>query len=432
MRWGFRFAGIVAAALLSSGAEAQFSRGMMRESVEVTLFPIQTPEALLPAGTVRVELKNTSSAPARIVDQLQSGIGRQIAENDSRVRVAPQADFVVAATVTEWSTSRRTGTKYVSEQRQTGTKKVTDSKGNVRYDPVYEYGHNERTVIHEGSVSVRLQLRQESTEAQIEDLTARVSYYDETVGNQSPPTDAAVEDAIIDKAIHDAAAKLSPGRQRTRVLMARSDEVDRFNTLARDRKWADIRTALEQLPPHKDAKKDAYRLHNLGVAHEALAYETQDRATARAELKAADALMASAALAKKDEKYFVESAQRVSGSLRSLDWIGEREMQLAERFPLKPAPRATSRPTEAVPSAPAAPTTKRAPAKGATAKADAAMTNADVIDLAKAGLDDTILIATIREAASVNFDLGPTALRALLAAKVSNPVITVMRERAKP
>ena len=422
---------LVLLAMSVAPATMQFRRGILSEAVEVTLFPIQAPDALLPAGTFRVELKNTSSAPSRIVDQMQSGITRQIAENDSRVRTSPQADFVVLATVTEWSQRRRTGTKYVSDRRQIGTRRVKDSKGNWKDEPIYEYGRNEPTVIHEGSAAIRLEVRQVATEARLEDLSARVTYFDETLANQGPPSSEAVEDALLDRAVRQTAGKISPNRQATRVLMGRSDDIDRLNGLARDRKWTDLKTALEQLPAHRDAKKDAYRIHNLGVAHEALAYESQDHAVQRAELKEAETLMMRALAAKKDEKYFGEAAQRVRFSLQALEWISERELALAAKFPLKPATRTTRAPA-ATPGNP--PPAKPAPGKGSTAKpkADELMTNADVIDLAKAGLDEKLLIATIKEAPAVSFDLGPAGLKALLSAKVTNPVITVMRERSKP
>jgi hypothetical protein len=57
------------------------------------------------------------------------------------------------------------------------------------------------------------------------------------------------------------------------------------------------------------------------------------------------------------------------------------------------------------------------------------MTNADVIELRAAGLDDDNLIATIKSANGTKFDLSPAGLRALLEARVSNRVITAMRER---
>ena len=420
----------VVAAGFASVSEAQFNRGIMRDSDSVMLFPISQPEALLPTGTIRVDLKNASGAPSRIIDQLQSGLARQLAENDSRLRVSPQAQYVITATVTEWSIRRRTGSKYVSEKRQTGTHRVTDKKGNVSYEPTYEYGHNEPTLVHDGSATIRLEVVQQSSEARLEDITAHVTYFDETVRTQSPPTDDVVENAMVDHAISDAAGKLTPARRETRVLLARSDEVDQFNSLAHARKWNDLKTVLEKLPPHKDPKKDAYRLHNLGVAHEALGYEARDRANAHAELQEADMLLARAVAAKKDEKYFVESSERVASSLRALNWISEHEMAIAAKYPARPVTTAKE-PTPKLPAASPTKTSKPA-APAAAAKAEDRMTNQDVIDLAKSGLDDKNLIATIKEAKTVNFDLGPAGLRALLAAKVSNPVITAMRERAKP
>ena len=59
------------------------------------------------------------------------------------------------------------------------------------------------------------------------------------------------------------------------------------------------------------------------------------------------------------------------------------------------------------------------------------MTNAEVIDLRKAGLDDENLVAAIKEAPSAQFDLSPAALKALLAAKISNQVIAAMRTRMR-
>ena len=57
------------------------------------------------------------------------------------------------------------------------------------------------------------------------------------------------------------------------------------------------------------------------------------------------------------------------------------------------------------------------------------MTNSDVIDLRKAGLDDDNLIAAIKDASATKFDLTPAGLKVLLSAKVTNRVITAMREK---
>jgi hypothetical protein len=72
----------------------------------------------------------------------------------------------------------------------------------------------------------------------------------------------------------------------------------------------------------------------------------------------------------------------------------------------------------------------RSAAPTAPASASTTLTNKDVVDLKGAGLDDENLIAAIKDAKAVNFDLTPAGLKALLAAKVSNRVISAMREKA--
>ena len=67
---------------------------------------------------------------------------------------------------------------------------------------------------------------------------------------------------------------MTPAREPvTRACWRAATKSDKLNDLARSRKWNDWRAALQETRPHRDAKKDAYRLHNIGVAHEALAYE---------------------------------------------------------------------------------------------------------------------------------------------------------------
>lgn len=61
-------------------------------------------------------------------------------------------------------------------------------------------------------------------------------------------------------------------------------------------------------------------------------------------------------------------------------------------------------------------------------KAKSAMTNADVIQMVSAALSEQVIITSIRQAASRDFDLTPTGLIALKKAGVSDKVIQVMQE----
>ena len=408
------FAAAVICALATGPASAQFRRGILAESTEIMLFPAKPPSLLLPAGKFQVDVKNQSTGPVRLLSRLDDAITTQIAENDSRLQVAEgKPEIQIVATLTEWTLARRRGTRYVSETRQIGTKQVTDSKGNKKTEPIYEYGRNKPTVIDEGAAAVRLEVRR-GTQV-LADETARFTYLDDRLVEEGPRSTTEVDATMLDRTAQRAAGLVTPAREPVRVLLARSDDVDKLNDLARARKWNDWRAALQETRPHRDPKRDAYRLHNLGVAHEALAYEATTDDETQQLITAAGSLVQQAIAARKDEKYFTEAFSRISANGLGYTRLRTMRASLGLR---------QSAPTPAPPTTPAASARPAAPSPGGTP-----MTNADVIDLRKAGLDDDNLIAAIRDAGAVTFDLSPAGLKALLTAKVSNRVITAMRER---
>jgi hypothetical protein len=407
---------LLVCALAGVPAAAQFRRGILAESTEITLFPAIPPALLLPAGTFQVEVKNQSTGPSRLLAQLDEGITRQISENDSRLQVAEgKPEIQVIATLTEWSLNRRRGTRYVSDRRQIGTKEVVDSKGNKKTEPIYEYGRNKPTVIDDGAATVRLEARR-GTQV-LADETTRFTYHEDRLAEEGGYSPSEVEELMIDRSAQRAAGLVTPAREPVKVLLARSDDVDKLNDLARTRKWSDWRAALQETRPHRDPKRDAYRLHNIGVAHEAMAYEATADEEAQQLLGQAATFVQQAIAGKKDEKYFNDAFTRISSN--SLGYTRLRTMRASLGLLKTSTARAT---------APAA-TVAVVPAPASARPATAAMTNADVVDLRKAGLDDDNMIAAIKDAAATSFDLSPAGLKALLGAKVSNRVITAMRER---
>src|SRR5262245_8192305 len=115
---------LIVGVLSATATDAQFRRGMFSESTEITLYPLGVPALLLPAGRVQLEVRNASTASARIIDRLDDLLGRQLTDNDSRLSMVPSGgDIVVAVTLIDWKESRRNSTKYVSETRQVGTSK---------------------------------------------------------------------------------------------------------------------------------------------------------------------------------------------------------------------------------------------------------------------------------------------------------------------
>jgi hypothetical protein len=414
---------LIGVTLLCGGAGAQFRRGLFAESTEITLFPIQPPAVLLPAGTVEVNVRNVSTAPARIVERLQASLKRQLADNDTRLSVVDaNGDVTIVATLTEWSQNRRNSTKYVSETRQIGTREVIDKNGRKKLEPVYEYGRNKPSVVISGAAGVRMEVRRRAGAAPLADETARHTIQEEHLTESGPPARDAVDDTLIDNVVQKAAGQVSPGRVPVRVYLARSTEVDPLNTLAQNRRWNDWLKELQTVKPNRDRKRDSYRLHNLAVAHESLAYEAARPEEALEILTQASRMIGQAAQLNDDEKYITESAGRIARSTASYQRLAQMYAQLTD----VPA----ARPTPTLPAPPPAREEKIAPPEK-TSTASGPLTNKDVIDLAAAGLDDDNLIATINEAKGVKFDLTPGGLKTLLSGKVSNRVINAMRARAK-
>jgi hypothetical protein len=409
---------LVAGLVLPS--HAQFRRGL-GDAREVMLFPIDAPAMLLPSNaSVEVVVRNVSSAPARIADRVNELLARQLTDNDPRLRLAERnGDIVVTATLTEFTQSRRNSTKYVSETRQVGSREVTDKNGKKRTEPIYEYGSNRPSIVITANAGVRMEVRRRQGGPTMADETARHTVSEEHIADRNPPSREAIEDQLIDNVIRKAAGRVSPGRQPVNVLLARSEDVDRFNDLARNRRWQEWESSLLTVKPHRDRKRDAYRLHNLAVAQESLAYEAAEVEDALNHLARAREIITQASAQHPDEKYITESLTRIRRSESSYQQVAALQQQMNTR----PADDIPNR-TESRPVSPA-----RTPGAPSTAAGGDTITNADIMELRAAGLDDDNLIAAIKAAKAAKFDLSPAGLRALLQAKVSNRVITAMRER---
>jgi hypothetical protein len=406
------------AVVCTAPLSGQFRRGILAESKDIMLAPVVPPALLLPAGSIEVQVRNSSTAPARVVDRVRDLLGRQLTDNDTRLTVSEGAgDFIVVATLIDWNESRRNSTKYVSERRQIGTRQVTDSKGRTRDEPIYEYGRNKPSVVISANAGVRVEVRRRAGGPPIADESARHAIQEEHLVEEGPPSRDDVEDELLDNAVRKAAGRISPGREPVRVLLARSDEVDRLNDLAQRRQWFEWLNALEALKPHRDRKRDSYRLHNIAVANEAIAYDATALEEQSARLALASRFVLQAGQQNPDERYIADSQARIHTATTNYARLADLYAQ-AQAIP--PTPPASSR-------TPAA----GGRTVGATRPSGGVMTNKDVIDLRVAGLDDDNLIAAIDTAPSVRFDLTPAGLKALLSAKVSNRVIAAMRARGQ-
>jgi hypothetical protein len=206
---------------------------------------------------------------------------------------------------------------------------------------------------------------------------------------------------------------------------------------------------------------DAYRLYDIGVAYEALAYQSEDKAATEKFLEKASINYGKAIDANPGEKQFADPQNRIETAVAHYKRLqGGATLSAKADAPSASAPAASSTATKSSTAgksssagggstrsasvsaskppatagssvAPnAAPGKSSAPAK-ASAPAAPALTNAQVIKMAKAGVDEDNIVGTIHDATSVQFDLSPDGLVDLASHGVKGKIVAAMRERAK-
>lgn len=305
----------VAAMLVLAGThvDAQFRRGLPQTATTIDLFPVMPPAVVLPAGSFDVEVRNASAAPARLVSRLEEAITAQMSGNDRRLAAVETGGAMqVVATITKWTHTRRQGKRFVPEVRQLGSQNVASGEGNTYTEPLIDYGRDRPNVVDKGAATIRIEVRRGSEI--IANETASVTFLSDKLLSEVPPSVIEIEHAIIDRAAEKSAGLITPAREPVAVQLARSDEVERLNALAANRWWTEWRDALQQRTPHPDPKRDAYRLYNIGVALEALAYELTTVEDTQRMLQEAAGFVQQAIAARKGEKQFAESLARISAN----------------------------------------------------------------------------------------------------------------------
>jgi hypothetical protein len=174
--------------------------------------------------------------------------------------------------------------------------------------------------------------------------------------------------------------------------------------------WERALETYETAQPSSKSDEDAYRLYNVGVAYEALAYQAEDDKAAMKFLDQAAINYGKAIDAKPGEKYFIDPQKRIETAIAHYKELEE------EKKP-KPAP------VVAAAAPPSSTTAGKSPAPKA-------LTNTQVIAMIKSGMDDDTVVQTIRAAKTINFDLTPSGQQELASGGVSAPVVAAMKSRA--
>lgn len=238
--------------------------------------------------------------------------------------------------------------------------------------------------------------------------------------DDTPPTTEELHNKLIQEAAQQIAADLVNTTEQLEVYLAHGGALDPAVKLMEAKLWPRALEELETMPPLPSPEEDAYRIYDLGVVNEALAYDAQDVQKARKDLQDASTDYGKAIDAKPTEKYFIQPQTRIETALAHYKILSNE----------KPSP-STASAEVTTPAPPSKAAAVVAPAPASPAPSSAAMTNDQVIAMVSAGLDEANVIDTIQHAKSVNFDLTANGEVNLAKNKVSNRIISAMKARAR-
>jgi hypothetical protein len=243
-----------------------------------------------------------------------------------------------------------------------------------------------------------------------------------------PPTAAELHNRLIQDAAQQIASHLVTTTEHVDVLLAKGGALDEANKLAEEKLWTRALEQLETMTPFPQKDEDAYRLYNIGVMNEALAYDAEDVKKARTYLQEASIDYGKAIDAKPTEKYFLQPQTRIDTALAHYKTIGD-QAAAAKAAPVKAEVSAPTAPAAAAPRPAASPPSAK-PAAASAPPADA-LTNDQIIAMVQAKLDQANIVDNIRHAPAVNFDLTVAGQVNLSKNGVNGQILMAMKQRAR-
>lgn len=203
--------------------------------------------------------------------------------------------------------------------------------------------------------------------------------------------------------LHDVARKVASYLVNTDepldVELAQNGSLNPPDQLAISNLWSRDLEQLSTMTPYPDPRADAYRIYNIGVAQEALAYEAQDKKAALRLLREASTSYGKALAQRSDEKGFLPAQERIKTALAHY----------------------SDSPASASPAI----------AVAETHPADAPVTDEDIISMVEAKMDQGNIIDTIQTAPKVNFDLSVSGQVKMTKFGVNGLILKAMKERMR-
>lgn len=237
----------------------------------------------------------------------------------------------------------------------------------------------------------------------------------------NPPTDAELQSKLLTDAVHQIAEHLVNTNEVLEIYLAKGKgPLDEGDKSAEAGLWQRALETYETAPPSPKPEDDAYRLYDIGVAYEALAYSAEDEKTAMKFLDESAINYGKAIDSKPGEKYFLAPQKRIETAIAHYKEIEDERHRREQAEEDEKRAKSTS-PVQAKDSSSGNAHGHSTP-KG--------MTNSQVVAMVKSGMDEDTIVQAIRTSRAANFDLSAPAQQDLTKGGVSAPVLTAMKARA--
>ena len=341
--------------------------------------------------TIEIDMDKASGASATGIE-LQRAIESLLTSEGSGVKVESNGpDLVIDCQITEYNAPKietRTENKTTT-QTVVGMLQVVFSIKEVRTRRTIASGKTER--------QIRTDLGTSANKEGIAGYKITNPFQKKQAGDKTMNSTLDAQNEMVDSVAKNISSYLVVTPEPVDALLAVGKSVEAANKLAEKKLWSRDLETLETVTPLTDERLEAYRLYNIGVANEALAYQSQDNKAAIKYLQEASLDYGKAISARPDEKYFLDPQNRIKVAL--------------EHY-MPPPPR-VEKPVEI------------------KAKEEPPVSNEDVIAMVQAKMDDAMIIDNIKEAAKIDFDLSINGQLKMTKSGVKTTIIRAMQSRAR-
>jgi hypothetical protein len=385
-------------------------------------------------GTGIKVVVNAPGVQGDVASTLKSDLEDILLKNDPRLRAEDvHPDTVITCTVTAYAQPVPTRTQQASistnknkpappqyMERVTGTLTVGFKAANARTGRSLAADNVKANYDREFNVTDNAGASSGLTSSIFHSVTSAAGHLNKSnTAEDAPPTPIQLHDKLIQDAAIQIASHLVNTTEQVDVNLARGAGLDEPVKLMESKLWTRSLESLETMTPFSSPEEDAYRLYDIGVANEALAYSADDVNKARTYLQEAAINYGKAIDAKPTEKYFLEPQNRIDTALAHYKTLSEDAKTVHTD---SPASHNSTTPTAVASAA----------SNGAGAGADVdAMTNDQVIEMVAAHMDEANIIDTIQHAPEVHFDLTVQGQIYLSQHGVNGRLLTAMKTRAR-